>query len=84
MPNPSDVETSPPRHVVAAWAEHASGPGWSNRLVNVLYRDGNGMLTIERLQPDQQTADMSTLFDVSATVTLSMIAAVPMEKRRGR
>ena len=51
--------------VVAAWPEHCVGPGWSNSLIWVLLRDGNGKLSIEAIQPHEQTAEMRMLFGVA-------------------
>ena len=62
--------------LVTAWAERASGPGWANTLIYALYRDGNGQLTLECFQPDEQTAEMRILFDISASATTAMKQAV--------
>jgi hypothetical protein len=65
------------RHsIVTAWAERASGPGWSNALVWVIVRDGNGVLRQECLQPEEQTAEMHHLFGVSAAAAQAMLIAV--------
>lgn len=62
--------------IVTAWAENACGPGWSNSLVWVLVRDGNGKLRVEALQPDEQTADIVHAFAYSALATGKLTAAV--------
>jgi hypothetical protein len=63
-------------HVVAAWADVASGPGWANRLIWLLLRDADGILSLEAIQPDEQTAEMVALYAVSEAAHLSMIGAV--------
>lgn len=51
--------------IVTAWAESCGGPGWSNRVIWVLVRDGMGSLRMECLQPKEQGAWLLDLFDVS-------------------
>lgn len=63
-------------HVVVAWAEHCSGPGWNNQVVWYLWRDCGGRLTIECIQPGEQSASMWALFDVCAQASLSLTKAV--------
>ena len=64
--------------IVAAWAERASGPGWSNRLVWLLVRDEDGELRLDSLQPDEYapSATVTALFDVSAACATAMLRAV--------
>jgi hypothetical protein len=63
--------------VICAWAERASGPGWSNEVLWYIVRDPTtGQLTQRALQPGQQSDDMRTLFDVSASVSKSLKRAV--------
>ena len=62
--------------VVTAWAEHASGPGWSNQIVWVIIRDAQGRLREEGIQPENQTHGMRALFDTAAAVTKSLTAEV--------
>jgi chaperonin GroEL (HSP60 family) len=54
--------------VVCAWAERASGPGWSNFPVWVILEDYNGKMRRECLQPDEQTAEILLLRGVSEAV----------------
>lgn len=61
--------------IVTAFAEGASGPGWSNALVWVIIRRVDGALEQECLQPDEQTAEMSALYAVSAAAHGSMTRA---------
>jgi hypothetical protein len=68
--------------VVMAWAEHCAGPGWSNHLLWYIVRR-NDEYVLECLQPDEQTAEMRTLFDVSAVVSSQMralVSALPEEQ----
>ena len=70
--------------VVTAWAEHVSGPGWSNHLVWVLVRERGGKLREEAFQPDEQSGDMMVLFGVCAAAAKSLTAEVKrvlVEKR---
>ena len=63
-------------HIVTAWAEPAAGPGWANRPLWVLIRDGDGKLRVECIQPADQTVDMHILYSVSAAVHAQMTRAV--------
>ena len=62
--------------VVTAWAERASGPGWSNQLVWVLIRERGGKLREEAFQPCDQSDGMYELFNVCAAATESLTAEV--------
>lgn len=63
-------------HVVCAFAEHATGPGWANQPIWVIIQDGDGKLRRECLQPEEQTPEMRTLFNVSVAANGAMTAAV--------
>jgi len=63
-------------HIVTAWPESVSGPGWANRLIWVLVQDGNGKLRRECLQPDEQTSEMLSLFAVAAAASNAITTAV--------
>lgn len=65
-----------PKHIVCAFAESASGPGWANSPIWFVTRDGNGKLAIECLQPAEQTAEMRTLYTVSSAAHACMTRAV--------
>lgn len=67
----SDGET-----IVTAWAESASGPGWSNSPLWVLVRSADGRLRVDCIQPDKHTRDMATLYRVSQEAHLAMTRAV--------
>jgi hypothetical protein len=54
--------------IVTAWAEPASGPGWSNQPLWVIVKDGDGKLREECIQPEEQDQVMRTLYAISASV----------------
>lgn len=62
--------------IIAAWAEYVGGPGWANTPVWVIVRGADGKLREDCLQPDEQTAEIQTLFNVSDAVASAMKAAV--------
>lgn len=64
------------REVVCAYAENASGPGWANSLIWVIERDGNGRLHQRAIQPEEQTPEMETLFQVCAASHRALTKAV--------
>ena len=59
--------------VIAAWGERCFGPGWTNRPIWVLLRNpADGALSIEAIQPCDQTDVMLTLFPMSALAAEEM------------
>ena len=62
--------------VLTAWAEHCSGPGWSNEIVNVLLVSQWGTYRVQALQPNEQTERMKALFKLSALAAEEMRSAV--------
>lgn len=62
--------------IVTAWAETASGPGWSNRLVYYIWQGEDNALHMECLQPGEQSRDMNTLRGVSQAAHNGMTLAV--------
>ena len=68
--------------IVTAYAQRASGPGWSNMPVWVIVRDANGNLREECIQPDEQTAEIAHLFHVSEAAHFAMVAAVERAIKR--
>lgn len=64
------------KHIVCAFAEPSFGPGWANAPIWFVTRNGNGNLTLECLQPAEQTAEMQTLYKVSAAAHSAMTSAV--------
>jgi len=74
-------------HVVVAWAEKARGSGWSNDLIWVLVRDGDGHLRIHAIQPTEQNREMLVLHGPSEAVcsqlTQEVRNAIILSKGRG-
>ena len=64
--------------IVVAWAETCKGPGWANTPIWLIVRDKDGRLRQEAIQPENQTAEMLTLFDVSGAAASAMTDAVIM------
>lgn len=63
--------------VMGAWAEDYRGIGITNRLVWVALRDSvTGEITVEGIQPDEQSEEMWTLFPVLAPASEALIGAV--------
>jgi hypothetical protein len=65
-----------PDNIIAAFAESASGPGWSNAPVWVLWRDDSGRYVLDAIQPSEQTAEIVALYGVSAAAHGAMTRAV--------
>lgn len=63
-------------HVVTAYAQRASGPGWSNTPLWVIIQDGNGKLRRECLQPEEQTQTIYTLYGISHSVNIQLVNEV--------
>ena len=63
-------------HIVTAWAEAASGPGYSNAPLWVLIRNPIGELRVECMQPEQQSLEMLVLYSTSAAAHEAMLNAV--------
>ena len=61
--------------VVTAFAESCSGPGWANSPVWVVLKDGDGKLSLDAIQPENQTDTMHTLYMVSQAAHLAMTKA---------
>ena len=61
--------------VLTAYAEPASGPGWSNRPLWVIVRGHDGMLRQECLQPEQMGVDLLSLYDVLAAVQKAVMSS---------
>ena len=70
-------------HIVTAYAESASGPGWANAPVWVVVKDIDGKLRIECLQPNEQSAEIYSLYEISQATHSAMVSAVKsLPKRR--
>lgn len=59
-------------HIVHAWGERASGPGWSNQPTWVLVREAAGKLRIECVQPQDLPRGSLDLWEISALVHAQM------------
>jgi hypothetical protein len=68
--------------IVAAYAEAASGPGWSNSPIWVLIHCF-GSYRLACIQPDEQTPEIAMLYSVSSVAHAAMTAAV-MRAARGK
>lgn len=62
--------------IVTAYAQRASGPGWSNSPLWVIVRDGDGKLREECIQPEERTAPLHWLYDVAEAAHISVLAAL--------
>lgn len=75
-------------HIIAAWAESASGPGWGNAPIWYIMQETDMTLTRHCLQPDEQSAEMGWLYRVSEAAHRAMTVAVenhlnaPARKRK--
>jgi hypothetical protein len=68
--------------IVTAFAERASGPGWSNQPLWVIVRDGDQNLRMECLQPSEQSGEICLLYNTSEATHCAMVAAVERCVRR--
>ncbi len=66
----------PDAMLVTAWADTHCGPGWQNNPVHALYLMPDGKLFEDYIQPDDQTAAMRDLHEVSQAAHRSMTSAV--------
>lgn len=64
------------KQILTAWAEHCTGPGWTNDLIWYLLRDETGDLSIRAIQPATQTTRMLMLRGVSEVVSRQLTAEV--------
>ena len=64
------------RQIVAVTARSASGPGWANSPVWVVWRDEYGQLHEDCLQPNEQSIEIHTLYRVCAAAAAALEAAV--------
>ena len=66
--------------VLAVVPEYASGPGWTNTPVWVHIGNIDGTYRSECVQPNEQTAEMLTLFCVGAHLQSALVRAVPIKQ----
>ena len=64
------------KKLIAAWAEHVAGPGWSNSPVWYAYREENGEIKLGCLQPDEHSPEIVNLFSISVAVSSVFLGAV--------
>lgn len=65
--------------IVTAWPEYVSGPGWANRPIWVIVRDGNGKLRMECIQPEDQTENIMRLFPICAVAHSEFMSTLNSE-----
>jgi hypothetical protein len=70
--------------VICAYAEPASGPGWSNMPLWVVVRDKGGNLAERCLQPEEQSAEIIALYRISREVHGAMFRAVRELQLKGK
>jgi hypothetical protein len=63
------------RKVLAAWAQNASGPGWSNQLIWYVWWDG-ARHHVDALQPEEQSPELMLLFSTSAALNVELVGEV--------
>ncbi len=63
-------------YIVTAYAEPAAGPGWSNTPIWIVINNVLNKMRLECLQPEQQSAEMRTLYEISTAVNSQMKHAV--------
>jgi len=66
----------PGDYIVTAYAQRASGPGWSNTPLWVIVMDESKKLRQECIQPAQQDDAMRTLYNLSEQAHIGMRSAV--------
>lgn len=82
---PKKLETMDPalecKIIVAVVPESCAGPGWSNQVLWVYWKDGDGKIHMDSLQPDEwsKSVAVAALFRVLESAHLAMLGAV----RRG-
>lgn len=64
------------RKIISAWAEPAAGPGWANTPVWYIYRDHDGILQQDCLQPDEQGSDVRKMYNISAAIHFQFLGLV--------
>lgn len=77
---------TPKKHIVCAYAEYASGPGWSNSpLWVIVLNRTTGEMTTECIQPADQTPVIRALFPISAPMHDRLkLEATSVLKKRGQ
>ena len=70
-------------YIITAFADSASGSGWSNNPIWVIVRDRmTGIIREECIQPDEQTDEMQILYKISQVAHRAMTNAVNFRKAK--
>jgi len=72
---PKKIKMPKGESILAAWAEPARGPGWSNQPLWYVTNRG-GDLNLHAIQPEGQTPEMVTLYNISAAVHAALTKAI--------
>ncbi|KKN08165.1 hypothetical protein LCGC14_1059420 [marine sediment metagenome] len=70
------------RKIISAWAEPAAGPGWANTPVWYIYRDDEGLLQQDCLQPAEQSRDIINLYAIDHAVHSRLLGLVEAAVRK--
>lgn len=70
--------------IIAVVPEFAHGPGWTNSPLWV-YIAGNGLKSLRTvcIQPEQQTAEMRTLFAPGAAMAAALVGTIRIHQLKG-
>jgi len=71
-------------HIITAFAQSASGPGWSNQPLWIIVQARDGTLRQECLQPEEQGRDALILYAVSQAAHEAMKHAVEQHLKKTR
>lgn len=63
------------KQLVTVYTEPASGPGWANAPLWIIWRDDLGKLHEDCLQPDDQSNDIRTLYGTCAAAHAALMRA---------
>lgn len=77
------MKLEPGDTILTAYAEPASGPGWSNSPVWVVVQGREGKLRQECLQPNEQSEAMRILYAVSTAAHFGMLKAANALAKKG-
>lgn len=68
--------------LLAVVPEYAHGPGWSNAILWLHVRKGDGTLRTEALQPGERSREQDVLFRVLATAHDAMLGTIDVVKAK--
>ena len=73
------IELHKDERIIAVVPEYASGPGWANKPIWVyIEQSATKRLRTECIQPDEQTAEMHTLFAPGAAMATALVQSIPV------